>query len=277
MSAYIGTPTDDYSASFTDPSISDQSISIGPVLLDGWEIPEKVTWGGAQRMTVHKQVGGRRTIDVMGQDHSEVSWSGRFLSQDAAFRADQLDLIRCSGVPVDVVFAGRYYAAVISNFVAEQITQFHIHYQISFTIQADESSVFPPPALPATVLVLNDLAAIASMVVAPPLLIAQAAAALIPPLVAPLAAFEVGAAATTAVIGAVDAVSAGVDAVGQAASATLTGLAAASVVAGTLAGAATVVGAVGAMQTAQAATFAMASTVSMASYIGRVAVNADPL
>lgn len=274
MSGYIGLAASDFLASFTDPSLSDQTVSIGPIILEGWEIPEKVTWGGAQRMTVHKLVGGMRYIDVMGEDNAEVSWSGRFLSSDAAFRADQIDLFRKSGELVDVVFAGRYYSAVISQFTAEQLTQFHIQYQISFTILADESSVTPPADPTALVAVTNDIVAITSMaIVAPELLAAQAAAAVIPPLLAPMAAIQIGAAATIAVATAIGTTAALVNTAQVAAEGQMIAIAAASVATATLAGATTVVGAVAQMNQAAASTFALASAASMGAYAARAALN----
>lgn len=263
MSGYLG---------YSSPA--DQSVSIGEIILEDWEIPEKVSWGGQQRMTVHKLIGGTRFIDVMGEDNAEVSWSGRFLSPDAAFRADQLDLLRKSGMLIDVVFAGRYYSAVISSFIAEQLTQFHITYQISFTILADESSVSPPPDPTALVMVTSDMNAVVAMpYVAPELLAAQAAVALIPPLLLPMAAIQIGAAATTAVAGAIGTASALVNTARAAAEGSVGAIAAAAATTAGLVGATTVVGAVNAMNAAADSTYALASAVTMGAYVNRAALN----
>lgn len=277
MSAYIGynpSPTDDYTASFSDPSFSDQSVTIADIVLEDWEIPEKVSWGGAQRMTVHKMVGGTRYIDIMGQDNAEVSWSGRFLSPDASFRADQLDLIRKSGALIDVVFAGRYYSAVISSFTAQQVTQFHLTYSISFTILADESSVFPPPEPTVLLMVSADIATLVALaIVAPQLAAAQIAATLIPPLLLPLAALQIGAVATTAVVGAIGTTVALVNTAQAAAEGQVGAIADLALTTATLAGATTVVGAVEQMNAAASATFALASAVQMGAYANRAAMN----
>ncbi len=275
MSDYQDSPyNDDYSSSFDGAQIADQSVSIGNILFEGWEVPERVCWGGGQRMTVHKLVGGSRFIDTMGPDNSDVAWSGRFLSPDAAFRADQLDLLRKSGSQVDVIFAGRYYSAVISQFSAEQLTQFHICYHICITILADESAIGPPVDPPPIVLVASDLGFVVGFgLVAPELLIAQASAALVVPLLAPLAILEVGAAATAAIAGAVGGVIGAIDAVELGVEVTIAGLATTALLVGNLAGAVTVIDAVAAMQAALAATYAVASAVTMGAYMSRAGIN----
>jgi hypothetical protein len=275
QTGYISVPLDDYNSSFSNAGpINDQSVSIGNIILEDWEIPEKVTWGGSQRMTVHKLVGGTRYIDTMGPDNAEVSWSGKFLSQDASFRADQLDIIRKSGQVVDVVFAGRYYSGVVSQFTAQQITQFLLDYQVSITILADESAVSPPPDPPPLVAITNDIILATTMaIVAPEMLAAQVSAALIPPLLLPLAAIQIGTAATTAVAVAIGNTAALINGVQIRAETQMALLAASSVAAANLAGANSVVGAVVQMNQAADATLALASAVSMGAYINRSALN----
>jgi hypothetical protein len=90
-----------------DAAAQDQTILLGDFVFDGWEVPEKITWGGAQRVNVHKMIGGERVIDSMGPDNADISWSGIFLSPDASLRADQLDQMRKNGELLDLVFAGR--------------------------------------------------------------------------------------------------------------------------------------------------------------------------
>lgn len=272
MSGYISGGNDSFSASFSEPSYSDQSVTIGDFVLDGWEVPEQVSWGGAQQMTVHKFVGGTRYIDVMGFDNKDVSWSGRFLSPDAAFRADQLDQMRKAGAPVELIFAGRYYIAVISSFSADQVMQWHVPYQISLTILSDNSAV-APPSVPPLSAVTYDIAAANALALAPLLAPAQAAVAVIPALLVPMATIAAGAAATATLAAAVTSAAALVATAQTAADNQIRAIAASEVIVANLAGANTVVGAVANMQAALAATYASASAVALSGYVNRASTN----
>lgn len=261
-----------FDASFGDPSYSDQSVTLGDFVFNGWEVPEKVSWGGQQRMTVHKFVGGTRYIDVMGDDNQDISWSGRFLSPDAAFRADQLDQLRKAGAAIELVFAGRYYIVVIANFVANQEMQYNVPYSITLTPLSDNSFV-PPPVISPLAAVTFDINAVAAIAVAPPLIAAQIAVAAIPPLLFPMTAIAAGAAATVALASAVTAADATIATAQTLADNQIAAVAAAEVAAANLAGATTVVGAVAGMQAALAATYASASAAAIAGYVGRASTN----
>jgi hypothetical protein len=115
------------------------AVTLGDFTFQAWEIPESITWGGAQRMAVHKLPGGERVIDSMGRDDAEITWSGIFLSSDASDRADQLDQMRVEGQELELIFAGRNYSVVISNFRAEQRKINYVPYSISCTVLVDES------------------------------------------------------------------------------------------------------------------------------------------
>lgn len=125
----------------TDPGSGDQAVLLDDFVFNMWEVPEKVNWGGDHRMMVHKFVGGTRWIDMMGPDDADISWSARFLSPDAASRADELDQMRREGKQRELVFAGRYYKVVISKFSANQEMLSHVPYSITLTPVSDNSAV----------------------------------------------------------------------------------------------------------------------------------------
>lgn len=116
-----------------------QPVSLGDFVFQGWEVPEAISWGGAQRLNVHKLPGGERVIDSMGRDDDEITWSGIFLSADASDRADQLDQLRVAGDELELIFAGRNYSVVISHFKADQRKTNHVPYTVSCTVLVDES------------------------------------------------------------------------------------------------------------------------------------------
>lgn len=116
-----------------------QPVSLGDFVFQGWEVPESITWGGSQMLSVHKLPGGDRVIDAMGRDDDDIAWSGIFLSADASDRADELDQLRVAGEELELIFAGRNYSVVVSHFKADQRKVNHVPYTISCTVLTDES------------------------------------------------------------------------------------------------------------------------------------------
>lgn len=186
-----------------DQSAPDQSVVLGDFVFRDWEIPEKISWGGAQKVNVHKLVGGDRVIDSMGPDHADLTWSAAFLSDDATERAYTIDKMRKDGQVRPFTFGGRFYNVVVSNFSAEQRMLSWIPYTITLTVQRDDSIggifYFPDPLAQ----VMEDAIAVNSLLGAPPtdLLAAAAVMAGVPVELQALPALVIGTAATEAAIG----------------------------------------------------------------------------
>lgn len=75
----------------------DVVLVLGPVAFADFEIPERIAFGGTQRLAVHKLPGGLRVIDALGRDDRELTWSGIFAGPDATARSRLLDLLRARG------------------------------------------------------------------------------------------------------------------------------------------------------------------------------------
>ena len=80
-------------------------VTLGAVTFSGLEVPEKMNFGGAQQVTVHKIVGGARQVDAMGPDDDDLAWTGIFYGASAVSRARMLDLMRVSGNPVPLTWS----------------------------------------------------------------------------------------------------------------------------------------------------------------------------
>lgn len=254
-----------------DQSAPDQSVVLGEVVFQDWEIPERVTWGGSHKLNVHKLVGGDRVIDAMGPDNAELTWSGIFLSQDAAQRADQLDQMRKDGQLRSFIFGGRFYYAYISSFQAEQRMLSWIPYTISLTVWRDQSTGAPQFLPNPLAEVLADAIAVNSLLGAPPkeLLAAAATMAGVPPALQALPALVIGTAGTAAANGGLSASSVFLG-TAQADSATkIDALNAQGAKNGTLAGGNTVVDAQNNMIIAQHNAQVQATSVSAKAYTDR--------
>ena len=56
--------------------MQDGTLLLGPILLQDFEVPDSIRWGGAQRLVIHRLPGGARVIDALGRDDAEIAWSG---------------------------------------------------------------------------------------------------------------------------------------------------------------------------------------------------------
>jgi len=63
--------------------MSDVILVLGPVAFQDFEIPSAINFGGRQRLAVHQLTNGRRVVDTMGPDASEIGFSGVFSGPDA--------------------------------------------------------------------------------------------------------------------------------------------------------------------------------------------------
>src|SRR5260370_40833549 len=94
-------------------------LLLGPVLFQDFELPDRIAWGGAQRLAVHRLPGGIRVIDSLGRDDADISWSGVFTGPDAGLRARLLDLPRADGGLLPLAWSSFVYTAAIPRFDAE--------------------------------------------------------------------------------------------------------------------------------------------------------------
>jgi hypothetical protein len=117
--------------------MSDFTLYINSIAFTSFEIPESIKAGGAQSLFKNKYPGGGRTIDAMGPDDSDISWSGIFLDGTAQDRCRQLDIIRRQGQQVVVIWAGYQYLAVVASFEWDFKRIWHIPYTITLAVVQD--------------------------------------------------------------------------------------------------------------------------------------------
>ncbi len=91
-------------------------LIIGDLVLEGHEVPGRISIGGAQAVTIHKTPGGGRTIDAMGSDPGTIVWRGVFVGPSAAQRARRLDFMRQQGSPYGLSFGDYMFNVVIIHF-----------------------------------------------------------------------------------------------------------------------------------------------------------------
>lgn len=139
-------------------------ISIGGIGLHGFEVPERVVFGGRQQMTVPILPGGQRFINAMGRDDDEIRWEGIMLSTDAQQRAQALDAMRVAGAAVPLSWGSYYFTVVIAAFEAEYRQPGWIAYRIRCAVLQDMSWSPGTGPISAAVQIYEDLSTAAGTV-----------------------------------------------------------------------------------------------------------------
>ncbi len=138
-------------------------LTLGAVLFQSFELPERIGWGGAQRLAVHRLPGGGRVIDAMGRDDAPITWYGVFSGPGAGERARMLDLMRADGAVWPLSWDRFFYSVVIAEFRAEYTLANWIPYRITCTVLRDEAEALVEAAASLAADVLGDLTAAAGV------------------------------------------------------------------------------------------------------------------
>jgi hypothetical protein len=113
------------------------TLTLGGIAFSGFEIPEKINFGGRQNLVTHKLVGGKRIIDAMGRDDDDIAWAGRFRGSNAKIRAQALDGLRISGAPQTLGWDGFSYSVIIKEFKADYTQSYEIPYTVTCEVVQD--------------------------------------------------------------------------------------------------------------------------------------------
>ncbi len=120
--------------------MSDVVLVLGPVAFRNFEIPSGINFGGRQLLAVHQLTDGRRVVDCIGADESEISFSGAFSGADATLRARMLNSLRIAGGELNLTWDVFFYTVVLSRLDADYQNPVWIPYRISCTVVRDEAA-----------------------------------------------------------------------------------------------------------------------------------------
>lgn len=133
----------------------DTTVNLGQFQFALFEIPEKISFGGSQRLVVHELIGGTRTIDAMGRADKPLEWSGLFMGTNATERAKFLDTMRAQGATQKLTFGKLSYNVIVRDFTADYERFYQIPYSISCEVQEDLSNPttnLSPPSIDSDIL-----------------------------------------------------------------------------------------------------------------------------
>jgi len=132
--------------------VPDTALQLGDFEFASAEVPEQVSFGGSQRISVKEFIGGKRTLDCMGRSDLPLEWSGIFTGPDAVARAQYLDFLRVGGLKQAVSWGQFRYTVVVRDFKADYFRYYRVPYHITCEVVSDDThpiSDAPPPAIDA--------------------------------------------------------------------------------------------------------------------------------
>jgi hypothetical protein len=143
--------------------MSNVVLTLGGVSFQDMEVPEKIRFGGQQRLSVQSLIGGGRVVQALGLDDGVISFSGIFSGADAVGRAQLLDTARALGAVLPLVWDRFFYSVVIRDFVAEYRETNLIPFAVTCVVVVDPLADVAVLAAPVASLVAQDLTAAAAL------------------------------------------------------------------------------------------------------------------
>ena len=124
-------------------------LQLGAITFQGFELPSRLRFGGAQQLAIHKLIGGTRVVDALGRDDAPLVWSGILSGGDAARRARSLDDVRVAGQAQTLTWDAFCYSVIVAKLSLDFSSPWWIPYEISCTVQRDLAQNTPigPPSV----------------------------------------------------------------------------------------------------------------------------------
>jgi hypothetical protein len=114
--------------------VQDASFTLGPIGLQGFEIPQSVRFGGRYRLALHPLADGRRIVERLGPDDNDIQFQGIFSGPSAESRVRAVDNLRLSGDAVWLTWESFRRQVIVKQFTVIYQSRWWITYQISCTV-----------------------------------------------------------------------------------------------------------------------------------------------
>ncbi len=143
--------------------MSNTIVSLGGVLFQDFEVPERIAFGGAQRMAVQRLIGGGRVVNVLGGDDGEIVFCGIFSGDDASARAQTLDLVRSLGDVVPLIWGDFFYNVIVAEFVVDYTKRWWIPFRVRCVVTVDALADAASLTISTATLIASDIGAATSL------------------------------------------------------------------------------------------------------------------
>lgn len=138
----------------------DTIVMLGDFKFENTEVPEKVPFGGKQKLAVHELVGGIRIVDSMGGFDAPIEWSGLLLGPKAVAHAKQLDTMRRAGKRLNLQWHEFKYQVVVESFSADFERFYQIPYRIVCTVVQPGAAAPVPGDFGLSQIISSDMASV---------------------------------------------------------------------------------------------------------------------
>lgn len=119
------------------------TVTLGPIAFRDFEVPERIAFGGVQRLAVHQPVGGGRVVDVLGAEPGEIAFGGVFSGPDAVLRAEALEAARNAGAVLPLAWDGFARMVLVAGFSASYQKSWWIPFAVTLLVVQASSLVLP--------------------------------------------------------------------------------------------------------------------------------------
>jgi hypothetical protein len=143
--------------------MSGAPISLGGVVLQDFEVPERVIISGGQRLAIHQLIGGGRFIDALGDDPGDIEFGGAFSGEDAAIRAQLLDAATALGTEMSLYWDSFFYTVVIRNFEVSFEKPWWMPFRVRCAILLDPAAALAGVVSAAANLIAGDISVALSL------------------------------------------------------------------------------------------------------------------
>lgn len=92
-------------------------LRLGSFTFLDFEVPERIAFGARQQTVIHRLVGGKRTIDLLGEDWDAIQWSGIFTGSSTSARVQALERMRAAGKQVVLTLDDISFTVVLAEFI----------------------------------------------------------------------------------------------------------------------------------------------------------------
>jgi len=140
------------------------TLTLGGVPFKDMEIPEKISFGGKQRISVQNLIGGGRVVTALGIDDGNIKFSGVFSGRDAVSRVQILDAARAAGAQLPLCWDEFFYIVVIQEFAVEYQKTNLIPFSLICIVVTDPISEIVIDTISSANAVLNDLESASSFI-----------------------------------------------------------------------------------------------------------------
>lgn len=119
------------------------AVTLGPIAFRDFEVPERIVFGGVQRLAVHQPIGGGRVVDVLGAEPGEIAFGGVFSGPDAALRAEALEAARDAGAVLPLAWDGFARMVLVAGFGASYEKPWWIPFALTLLVVQAPALLLP--------------------------------------------------------------------------------------------------------------------------------------